>query len=73
MMLFLVKLISQLIHVTPHLIRQVYHQYYVEGVLIKQEYTSADTYKLNLNALKVKILQISVLNLIHQSFIAEIK
>jgi hypothetical protein len=39
---------------------------------MKQEYTSAHTYKLNLNALKVKILQVQVLNSIHQSFIAEI-
>jgi hypothetical protein len=36
----------------------VSHQDHIEGFLIKQEYTSADTYKLNLNVLKVKILQI---------------
>jgi hypothetical protein len=29
-------------------------------ILVKQEYTTAHTYKMNLNALKVKLLQIQV-------------
>jgi hypothetical protein len=46
--------------VTPHLIRRVCRQDHVEGFLTKQEYTTAHTYKLNLNAMKVKILQFKV-------------
>jgi hypothetical protein len=34
---------------------------------MKQEYTSAHTYKLNLHELIIQILQFKVLNLIHQS------
>jgi hypothetical protein len=49
-----------MIAVIPHLIRWVCHQDHVEGFLMKQEYTSAHIYKLNLNALKVKILQFNV-------------
>jgi hypothetical protein len=40
---------------------------------MKQKYTSAHTYKLNLNELIIKILQLKVLNLIHQSFTVEIE
>jgi hypothetical protein len=35
---------------------------------MKQEYIRTHIYKLNLNILKAKILQIQVSNLIHQSF-----
>jgi hypothetical protein len=44
--------------VTPHLIRWVSRQDHVEGFLMKQEYISAHTYKLNLNEVILKILQI---------------
>jgi hypothetical protein len=44
--------------VTTHLIRWVSHQDHIEEFLMKQEYTSAHTYKLNLNDLIIKILQI---------------
>jgi hypothetical protein len=39
------------LYVTPRLIRQVSHQDYFEGFLMNQEYTSAHTYKLDLNIL----------------------
>jgi hypothetical protein len=35
-------------------------QDHVEELLMKRKYTSAHTYKINLNALKVKILQFKV-------------
>jgi hypothetical protein len=44
--------------VTPQFNKMGLSQDHVEGFLIKQEYTSAHTYKLNLNALKIKILEI---------------
>jgi hypothetical protein len=46
--------------VTPHLLRWVSHQDHVKGFLMKQEYTSSHTYKLNLNDLIIKILQFKV-------------
>jgi hypothetical protein len=57
----------------PHLIRWVSRQDHVKGFLMKQEYISAHTYKLNLTDLIIKILQIKVSNLIHQSFATKVK
>jgi hypothetical protein len=42
------------------MIRWVSRQDHVEGFLMKQEYTSAHTYNLNLNSLIIKILQFKV-------------
>jgi hypothetical protein len=52
--------------VTPCDKTQVSHQDHVKGFLIKQKYTSAHTYKLNINELIIQILQIQVSNSIQE-------